>query len=70
MAVYEVRVVTSENGSYPDGFRKVRNIKINEQPLPFQVLEKGLFCSWLHWMRAPNHGEFSGLEVVSYVFAF
>lgn len=58
MAVYEVREVTSESGSYLDGFRKVRNIKINEQPLLFQILEKGLFCSWLHWMRAPNQSIF------------
>lgn len=45
MAVYEVREVTSESNFYLDGFRKVRNIKITEQPLPLQILEKGLFYS-------------------------
>jgi len=41
MASYKVREVTSESGSYLDGFRKVRNVKINEQPFPLQILEKG-----------------------------
>lgn len=46
-----VREVSSESDSYLDGFRKVRHLQLNEQLLPLQVLEKGLFCSWLHWLQ-------------------
>lgn len=45
MAVYEVREVTSESGSYLDGFREVRSIKINEQLFLFQILEMVYFLA-------------------------
>lgn len=64
MAVYNVREVTTGSDSYLDGFRKVRNIKTNQQLYTLQICKRGLFCSW---PIDPDHRTFS--TIVWYPFA-